>query len=177
MKKFDDKQLYSLLLQDDFSKVKDFLDKYGLNSVDRDGRSFLTNSISEQKNSFAKKLIDLGSDINQQDYSGETPLFAAIRANNLEILEILLDNPNLNKSLKNDEGKNALMIALQTYPKDNELMIYLIEKGINPFTEDINNNSAYSLMKRYASGEITKGGKKVNIEPVIQAINQKYDRE
>lgn len=176
MKKFDDKQLAFLLLQDDFSKVKDFLDKYGLNSVDRDGRSFLSTAITRKKNVFAKKLIDLGADINQQDYSGEPPLFAAIRAKNLEILKILFDNPNLNKSLQNDDEKNAMMIALQAHPTDNEFMVYLIENEINPFVEDINKNSAYSLMKRYASGEITRGGEKVNIEPVIQFINQKYDR-
>lgn len=35
---FDDKQLYPLLFQNDFSKILSFLEKYGLNSVDRNGR-------------------------------------------------------------------------------------------------------------------------------------------
>ena len=80
---FDDKQLYPLLFQNDFSKILSFLEKYGLNSVDRDGRSFLMNCIAEGKNDFAYKLIKLGANLNHQDASGASPLFAAIWAYNI----------------------------------------------------------------------------------------------
>lgn len=173
-KLFDDKQLYPLLFQNDFSKIKIFLDKYGLDSVDRDGRSFLTNSIAEQKNIFANNLIKLGANINQLDNEGSPPLFAAIRANNLEMLKELINNPALEKNIQNNYGKNALGIALQAYPKDNKLMITLIKQGISPFVEDINGNSPYSIMKKYESGEITKGGSKLNIESVIQEIDKNF---
>lgn len=86
MNRFDDTQLYPLILQEDFGNIEKFLKKYGIDSVDRDGRSFLTNTIEEGKNEFAKKLIDLGADINQQDNNGSTPLFAAIRAHNTEMI-------------------------------------------------------------------------------------------
>ena len=68
---FDDKQLYPLLFQNDFSKILSFLEKYGLNSVDRNGRSFLMNCIAEGKNDFAYKLIELGANLNHQDASGK----------------------------------------------------------------------------------------------------------
>lgn len=175
-KLFDDKQLYPLLFQNDFSKIKIFLDKYGLNSVDRDGRSFLTNSIAEHKNSFAKKLIELGADINQLDNDGSPPLFTAIRVKNIEIIKELFSNPFLDKKIQNKYGKNAINIALQAHPRDNELMIFLIDAGIDPFAKDKNGQSSYLLMKKYESGKITKGGNKLNIEPVVQKINDMYSR-
>ncbi|MDR2810439.1 MAG: hypothetical protein LBB84_07785 [Tannerellaceae bacterium] len=84
------------------------------------------------------------------------------------MLKELLNNSALDKNIQNNYGKNAIAIALQAHPKDNELMIALINQGINPFAEDIKGNSPYSIMKKYESGEITKGGNKLNIEPVIQ---------
>lgn len=87
---FDDKQLYPLLFQNDFSKILSFLEKYGLNSVDRNGRSFLMNCIAEGKNDFAYKLIELGANLNHQDASGASPLFAAIWAYNIEMIVSLL---------------------------------------------------------------------------------------
>ena len=171
---FDDKQLYPLLFQNDFSKVKVFLDKYGLDSVDRDGRSFLTNSIVEHKNVFANNLIKLGANINQLDNEGSPPLFAAIRANNCEMINELLNIKLLDKNIQNSYGKNAVAVALQAHPKDNQLMITLVKHGINPFAEDVNGNSPYATMKKYESGEITKGGNKLNIEPVIQEIERMY---
>lgn len=174
-KLFDDKQLYPLLFQNDFSKIEIFLDRFGLDSVDRDGRSFFTNSIAEHKNNFAKKLIDMGANINQLDNDGSPPLFTAIRTKNLEILQELFSNPALDKNTQNNYGKNAISIALQAHPKDNELMIFLIDAGIDPFIKDKNGNSPYSLIKKYALGEITIGGEKLNIEPVINRINDIYN--
>nr|MDA1491023.1 hypothetical protein [Bacteroides fragilis] len=40
MNRFDDTQLYPLILQEDFGNIEKFLKKYGIDSVDRDGRSF-----------------------------------------------------------------------------------------------------------------------------------------
>ncbi|WP_395092925.1 ankyrin repeat domain-containing protein [Vaginella massiliensis] len=173
--KFDDKKLYSLLLQDDFSLVKDFLDKYGVDSVDRDGRNFLTTAIVEHKNSFAKKLIDLGSDINQQDNSGYCPLLFAVSTKNMEMLTELLHNPKIDKTVRNKYGKNALGIALQAHPEDNDLLFLLVESGIDPFMKYINEtDSPYSEMKEFESGEMTIGNNKLNIEPVVQKIEKKY---
>jgi|SRR5690554_2836289 len=176
MKKFDDKQLYPLLLQDDFSKVKDFLDKYGLDSVDRDGRSFLTNTIAEHKNIFAKELIALGADINQQDNKGSTPLQMAVRVKNVEMMNELLENKYIEKNIQDTYGKNALGVALDEYPEDNNLMIVLINSGIDPFAKYKNGGTPYSEIEEFQSGEITIGGKKLNIEPVIQAIEIKYGK-
>lgn len=96
---FDDKQLYPLLFQNDFSKILSFLEKYGLDSVDRNGRSFLMNCIAEGKNDFAYKLIELGANLNHQDASGASPLFAAIWAYNIEMIVSLLDNPSVDKNI------------------------------------------------------------------------------
>lgn len=170
MDRFDDTQLYPLMLQADFSNIEKFLKKYGLNSVDRDGRSFLTNTIEEGKNEFAKKLIDLGADINQQDNIGSTPLFAAIRANNTEIINCLLNDPKININATDRLGKNALRIALQFHPRNEELLLNLIRKGVDPFIADNNGITPYSLILRYQSGKITKGGEKLDFSPILKAI-------
>lgn len=177
MKKFDDKQLATLLLQDDFSKVKDFLNKYGLNSVDRDGRSFLTTSIAKNKNIFAKKLIELGADINQQDNKGITPLQMAVRVKNMEMINELLKNKNIEKNIQNIYGQNALGVALTEYPEDNDLMISLINSGIDPFAKYKNGDTPYSEMQEFQRGEITIGGRKLDMEPVIQAIDKMYGKK
>ena len=167
---FDDKQLYPLLFQNDFSKILSFLEKYGLNSVDRNGRSFLMNCIAEGKNDFAYKLIELGANLNHQDASGAAPLFAAIWAYNIEMIVSLLDNPSVDKNITDNQGRNALRIALQYHPEDCELMIRNIRAGVNPFSCDNNGVSLYDLLQKYASGSITKGGSKLNVKPIIIEI-------
>lgn len=170
MNRFDDTQLYPLIIQGDFRKIENFLKKYGIDSVDRDGRSFLTNTIEEGKNEFAKKIIDLGADINQQDNNGSTPLFAAIRAHNTEMINCLLNNPQINFNVTDKAGKNALRIALQFHPRDKELLLYLLRKGVDPFSADNKGITPYSLMLRYQSGEITKGGEKLDFSLVLNEI-------
>ncbi|MBO0470464.1 hypothetical protein JZO66_07890 [Enterococcus sp. DIV0242_7C1] len=43
--KFDDTKLYELLGRADIQEIDNFLEKYGINSVDRDGRTFLLSTI------------------------------------------------------------------------------------------------------------------------------------
>lgn len=167
---FDDKQLYPLLFQNDFSKILSFLERYGINSVDRNGRSFLMNCITEGKNDFAYKLIELGANLNQQDKSGASPLFSAIWVHNLEMIDFLLDNPSVDKNVMDNQGKNALRAALQYHPEDCELMIRLIRAGVNPFSYDNNGMSFYALLQKYDSGSITKGGRKLDVKPIIIEI-------
>ncbi len=175
VKAFDEKQLYPLLVQNEFSKIEDFLNKYGLDSVDSDGRTILSTAIVEHKNNFAKKIIDLGADINQQDHIGYSPFLFAVSSSNKELLLEFLKNPKLDKTVQNKYGKNALGIALQAHPNDNELMLLLIDSGIDPFMKYFNKvDSPYSIMKEFESGELTIGNNKLNIEPVVQKIENLY---
>lgn len=169
-KYFDDKQLYPLLLQNDFSMVLSFLEKYGYDSVDRNGRNFLMNCIAEGKNDFAYKLIELGANLNHQDASGASPFFSAIWSKNLDMIDFLLDSPSVDKNIKDNQGKNALRIALQYHPEDCELMIRLLRAGVDPLACDNNGLSFYALLQKYDSGNITKGGRKLNVKPVIVEI-------
>lgn len=168
---FDDSKLYPLLLQGDFSKVRSFLEKYGIDSVDRDGRSFFTNCVSEGRNDFAYKIIELGASLNQSDNDGATPLFAAIRENNIEMIDYLLNSPTVDINAKDNQGRNVLRIALQARPNDNELMIRLIKAGVDPFSCDNNGVSFHTLLQKYDSGIITKGGRKLNVKPILIEID------
>ncbi len=173
-KKFDDKQLYPLLLQNDFSKVVDFLERYGLNSVDRGGRNFLINCIAEGKNEFAIRLISMGIDVNQKDKKGLTPFMMAVLAKNREMIDILIKNDNVDVQAVDHYGKNALRWALQNHVFDNNFLISLVNLGIDPFKKDNTGCSSFDIMEKFASGVLTIGGKKLNIEPVIDIIKRKY---
>lgn len=105
------------------------------------------NCIAEGKNDFAYKLIKLGANLNHQDASGASPLFAAIWAYNIEMIVSLLDNPSVDKNITDNQGRNALRIALQYHPEDCELMIRFIRAGVNPFSCDNNGVSFYGLLQ------------------------------
>ena len=49
--------MFELFDEDDFTKVISFVDKYGCDFVDRDGRNLLMNFIVEGKSTFAIELI------------------------------------------------------------------------------------------------------------------------
>ena len=74
--------MFELFDEDDFTKVISFVDKYGCDFVDRDGRNLLMNFIVEGKSTFAIELIKQykmnGLNLDLQDDSGWTALhFAA----------------------------------------------------------------------------------------------------
>ena len=68
--------MFELFDEDDFTKVISFVDKYGCDFVDRDGRNLLMNFIVEGKSTFAIELIKQykmnGLNLDLQDDSGWT---------------------------------------------------------------------------------------------------------
>lgn len=81
--------MFELFDEDDFTKVISFVDKYGCDFVDRDGRNLLMNFIVEGKSTFAIELIKQykmnGLNLDLQDDSGWTALHFAAQENSPEI--------------------------------------------------------------------------------------------
>lgn len=101
---------------------------------------------------------------------GHPLYFSAIWVQNIEMIVFLLDNPSVDKNITDNQGRNALQIALQNHPDDYELMIRFIRAGVSPFSCDNNGVSFYDLLQKYVSGSITKGGRKLNVKPIIIEI-------
>lgn len=87
----------------DFDRFKVFLEEHsGLDSVDEFGRSALINCIIAFRNpvedcpfanEYAKKLIELGADINKPDLNGYVALHHCILSKTMRCLIICLQSP------------------------------------------------------------------------------------
>lgn len=151
---FDEKRLYPLIFQDHFEKVRDFLTEYGINSVDREGANFLMTCIVENKNDFVKKLIDLGVDVNAQDFEGFSALHYALQEKNIEAVEILLAQKDLRIDLQDQWGNTPLLRIIEEEDAENIPIIEkLIKKGASIHIPNNSGTSPLSAMK-----EITDKG-------------------
>ena len=81
-----------------------------------------------------KKIIDLlskaGNDINEKSLKGNTPLHTAVSTGvNEEIVRWLLNLPNINIDIPNNEAKTPLHLAVKGYRKN--IVELLFNKGAN----------------------------------------------
>ncbi len=137
---FDDEILYEVILQDEFAKLEEFLNQFGLNSRDREGSTLLMNCIVEKRNEFVKKLIGLGVDINAQDFKGFSALHKATQENNLEALKLLIGCKDLNINIQDSWGNSPLWRGLMNDVSE-EIVIALLIHGANI---DLKNHSDVS---------------------------------
>ncbi|TDX09069.1 ankyrin repeat domain-containing protein [Flavobacterium sp. S87F.05.LMB.W.Kidney.N] len=125
---FDDTQLYKLLFEKDFSKINEFLEKFGLDSVDREGRTFLMSAVIDGNEEMVKDLLILGCGINNQDSKGLTALHLAAINDKVDALKVLLSF-NADVNIVDDSGNSALWRAAMELESDSEIIKVLLEKG------------------------------------------------
>ncbi|MBC2261896.1 ankyrin repeat domain-containing protein [Listeria sp. FSL L7-0091] len=125
---FNENELYPLLLSNNFSKIDDFLNKYGLNGVDRDSRSLLMSAVVEGKMSIIAYLIEKGSDLNLHDKNGLTALHLASINDHAEIVEYLISKGAIIDA-KDNNGNTALWRAAMELPKEAKSIAILLENG------------------------------------------------
>lgn len=92
MNKFDDTQLYALLNESNYEKINAFLQIYGIDSVDRDGRTFLMSAIVEGKGDIVSYLLNIGCNVNAKDKAGLTALHFAAIYDRCSIVKVLITN-------------------------------------------------------------------------------------
>lgn len=77
------------------------------NVKNNQGHTPLHLAVYKGKKDIVELLINNKADVNVQNNYGNTPLHYAVYSGNYEIIELLLKHPNIDRSLKNNEGKNA----------------------------------------------------------------------
>ena len=143
-----------LFEEKDFSKVENFIKKYGIDAVDRDGRNLLINFIVEGDKKNALKLIqayqEKGLDLDQADSEGWTPLHFAVQEGLFPIIEKLIEaGASINK--QEEYGRTPLFIAIfNRLP--NKIVKYLIEHGADI---SISNNEGISA-RQFLSKELER---------------------
>jgi ankyrin repeat protein len=74
-----------------------------------------------------QKLLDRGIYINNKDLSGEAPLATAVKAGNVEMVELLMKHPEINKNITDSNKNSALHIAAKK--GDEPLFLNLMAHG------------------------------------------------
>jgi ankyrin repeat protein len=172
---YENIELYKIFQQgNDFNLLKLFLDTHGgINAIDEYGRTALVNCIIDYNNpikkivfanEYAKKLVDLGIDVNKKDFNGRVALQSCISAKNYEMLDFLLEVPHIDIHTQ----PNLLECADIT---NSLLIIKLIKSGLNPFEKDDSGYSFYDVLKEFDDGIVTIGAGKVNVKPIMDFIN------
>lgn len=59
----------------------------------------------------AKFLLSANADVNQQNFEGNTPLFIASKNGHIQMIQLLLQQPEIAIDLVNDSGESPLSIA------------------------------------------------------------------
>ncbi|EAC3818518.1 ankyrin repeat domain-containing protein [Listeria monocytogenes] len=136
---FNENELYSVLLSNNFSKIDDFLTKYGINSVDRDNRSLLMSAVVERKMSVIEYLIEKDSNLNLQDKNGMTALHLAAMHDYAEIVEYLISKEAM-VDAEDSNGNTPLWRAAMELPKEAKSIAVLLENGA-----DITKQNKYQI--------------------------------
>lgn len=170
--------LFITLQERDFNKLILFLNNHGgLNAKDEYERTALMECIMEQmnhrdssipfENDFAKRLVELGADVNVKEKGGYTALHFAVQANNQEMIDFLLTLPQLELAVLPD----VVHIALHFHTRNKALLIKLIHAG-NPFRD--NDMTLYEQFCDFQSGKVTRGDGPVDMTEVLQALHILY---
>ena len=96
----------------------------------------LSTAVINAKYDVVELLIEKGADINKENNKGYTPLIHAIRFEDYDMVQLLLEHPYINIELDVDTNKE-LRLAEEMTPEDEEQngIPYLIENYIENYIE------------------------------------------
>ena len=146
MKNFDDNLLHELLSNGDLKEIEKFLYKYGINSVDRDGRTLLMTAVTERKNEIVKLIIEAGGDVNAQDYQGLSALHFAAFCDNDTAAGMLLD-AGADVNGKDKQGNTPILRLVMKNGKKSKCYKVFLEKGADVNEENNHGVSAANIMQ------------------------------
>lgn len=118
-------------------------------------------AVSHGRMDMIKLLIDAGAEINIQDDDGSTALMCAAEHGHIDIVRLLLNQPNCDSSILDTDGSSALKIALEAGHHNIGVLLYAhvhVNKGTNPyFSVKKSRKSSRSPADSCASASINLG--------------------
>jgi ankyrin repeat protein len=129
-------KLYNIFVLNDFDKLNEFINEYGLDSVDKDGNNVFLHCVTDKTfYSLVKMMIEQieNININFQNKTGNSALHIAVKNKNMDLLELLLKNRNINVDIQDDNEKTPLEEALFLFDTkfDEDIIIKLLDSGAN----------------------------------------------
>lgn len=117
-------KLYNIFVLNDFDKLNEFINEYGLDSVDKDGNNVFLHCVTDKTfYSLVKMMIEQieNININFQNKTGNSALHIAVK------------NKNINVDIQDDNEKTPLEEALFLFDTkfDEDIIIKLLDSGAN----------------------------------------------
>jgi ankyrin repeat protein len=169
IKKFELKSMVKVFLEEDFQKLLDFINDFGINSVEKkDGRNIFIYCIINNKTEWAIKLLEEYKDlnINAQGKDGFSALHFSVQEKNTNVLEKLLKNKNIIVDITENNGNTPLWKAMFGGKGDENIILKLLEAGA-----DINKANNYGIKPSKYFKETMEKVNKYIIENKIKIIN------
>lgn len=130
--------------------LKKIISNENINSVDKDGRSLLTNAVLLKNIAAVEFLILNGANIDQRDNNGWTPLHHASNDQNLGMILFLLENGADLNALDN-YGNTPLSRATYSSKGKGEVILALLKAGADPMIKNNYGVSAKELANKIAN--------------------------
>lgn len=129
-------------IQEHWDIVNHLLDSDAVATVSNRSHWTLLHQVVKGGNiDLTQKLLDRGIYINQKDFSGEAPLATAVKKGNLEMIELLMTHPEINKNITDDDKNSVLHIAA----KRNEEQLFLTLMSYGTDVSIINNEGKTAI--------------------------------
>lgn len=165
--------LFDIVVEKNRSELLNILlksDSFDINKLDKDGRTYLQNSVVLGFNEIAKIFIENGIDINSKDNNGRNVLYDALSFGNINFIEYLLTFDKLEINNIDNFG-NSIMYHKEVRQND-DLAISLIKKGANTTfkNSDGSNFLLTTILKGIDSIEVVQAAledEKVSLEDEV----------
>ncbi|XP_061681711.1 KN motif and ankyrin repeat domain-containing protein 3 [Syngnathoides biaculeatus] len=109
----------------DMSVVKKLFSKGNVNAkASQAGQTALMLAVSHGRQEMVEALLECGGDVNVQDDEGSTALMCASEHGRAEIVKLLLEQPGCDIAIVDNDGSNALSIALEASHNDTAVLLY-----------------------------------------------------
>ena len=142
---------YYITFNEDPNMLHDLLqlNKDAINSIYYDPENnithnLLTFAVTKNKKDICSILIKYNCNVNYQiPETGETFLHLIVKNDNIEIAKLLYNHPNIDKSLKNKDGKTARELGEEK--KGNIFFQIIVKENSNNKSTNINNNNNINI--------------------------------
>lgn len=133
-------------------QVLEGIDKININHLNKEGISALSLAVKLKNPRIAKILLENGANPNLVGVYKETPIFDAVKENDVEMIE-LLQSYGANINQRNREGQTPIIVACQNKHRQ-EALVHLVKSGAlfvpdyagrNPLMHAANNSNGVMM--------------------------------